>query len=166
MINQKSILIEKKRIFKEIEKPTFDFLKKDSKHIYQFFFVDKNNIENNNKLNRNNAISFLGTVYCYCQLIKEFDENVKYNNQAAMLENSEANKNMEVLKSDIKFILSKINKKNYLDEDIHSSINNTVKHGNNYDETIRRLANVIINKVNNYYKLINSLSININNISS
>ena len=131
------------------------------------FVVSKNNVKDNTKLNESNLISFLGSAYCYCQLIKDFDENVKYNNQAVMMENNDANKTIDFLKSDIKMKLLKINKNNCLkDEDIHSSINNTVKHGNDFDETIRRLANVIVNKVNNDYSLINSSSINTNNVSS
>jgi hypothetical protein len=156
----------KKRIFKEIEKPTFDFLKKVQPTYLSDFVVSKNNVEDNTKLNENNVISFLGTVYCYCQLIKDFDENVKFNNQAVIKENNDANKTIDFLKSDIKMKLSKINKNNCLDEDIHSSINNTVKHGNDFDDTIRRLANVIVNKVNNDYSLINSSSMNTNNVSS
>ena len=157
----------KKRIFNDLEKPTFDFLKKMQTTYLSDFVVSKNNVKDNTKLNENNVISFLGTVYCYCQLIKDFDENVKYNNQAVMKENNEANKTIDFLKNDIKMKLSKINKNNCLkDEDIHSSINNTVRHGNDFDETIRRLANVIVNKVNNDYSLINSSSMYTNNVSS
>ena len=49
------------------------------------FVVDKNNVEDKTKLNENNVIKFLGTVYCYCQLIRDFDENVKINAKNASL---------------------------------------------------------------------------------
>ena len=158
----------RKRIFKELEQPTFDFLKKMQSTYLTDFVVNKNNVENTTKLNESNIINFLGTVYCYCQLIRDFDENVKYNQENKARENSDANKSLELLKKDIKLKLSKINYNNCVNDNIHSSINNVVKHGNDFDETIRRLANVIVNQVNNTgdYSLNNISSLNTNNVSS
>ena len=157
----------KKRIFKELEQPTFDFLKKMQTTYLTDFVVNKNNVESNTKLNENNVINFLGTVYCYCQLIRDFDENVKYS-QANKTQDTDANKNLDLLKKDIRLKLSKINYNNCVNDNIHSSINNVVKHGNAFDETIRRLANVIVNQVNNTgdYSLNNISSLNTNNVSS
>ena len=158
----------RKRIFKELEQPTFDFLKKMQSTYLTDFVVNKNNVENTTKLNESNIINFLGTVYCYCQLIRDFDENVKYNQENKARENSDANKSLELLKKDIKLKLSKINYNNCVNDNIHSSINSVVKHGNDFDETIRRLANVIVNQVNNTgdYSLNNISSLNTNNVSS
>jgi hypothetical protein len=160
-------IIRKKRIFKELEQPTFDFLKKMQTTYLTDFVVNKNNVESNTKLNENNVINFLGTVYCYCQLIRDFDENVKYS-QANKTQDTDANKNLDLLKKDIRLKLSKINYNNCVNDNIHSSINNVVKHGNAFDETIRRLANVIVNQVNNTgdYSLNNISSLNTNNVSS
>jgi hypothetical protein len=160
-------IIRKKRIFKELEQPTFDFLKKMQTTYLTDFVVNKNNVESNTKLNENNVINFLGTVYCYCQLIRDFDENVKYS-QANKTQDTDANKNLDLLKKDIRLKLSKINYNNCVNDNIHSSINNVVKHGNACDETIRRLANVIFNQVNNTgdYSLNNISSLNTNNVSS
>ena len=157
----------KKRIFKELEQPTFDFLKKMQTTYLTDFVVNKNNVESNTKLNENNVINFLGTVYCYCQLIRDFDENVKYS-QSNKTQDIDANKNLDLLKKDIRLKLSKINYNNCVNDNIHSSINNVVKHGNAFDETIRRLANVIVNQVNNTgdYSLNNISSLNTNNVSS
>ena len=157
----------KKRIFKELEQPTFDFLKKMQTTYLTDFVVNKNNVESNTKLNENNVINFLGTVYCYCQLIRDFDENVKYS-QVNKTQDTDANKNLDLLKKDIRLKLSKINYNNCVNDNIHSSINNVVKHGNAFDETIRRLANVIVNQVNNTgdYSLNNISSLNTNNVSS
>ena len=157
----------KKRIFKELEQPTFDFLKKMQTTYLTDFVVNKNNVESNTKLNENNVINFLGTVYCYCQLIRDFDENVKYS-QSNKTQDNDANKNLDLLKKDIRLKLSKINYNNCVNDNIHSSINNVVKHGNAFDETIRRLANVIVNQVNNTgdYSLNNISSLNTNNVSS
>ena len=160
---------KKKEIFKELEQPTFDFLRKMQKSYLADFVVNKNNVEDNSKLNENNVIIFLGNVYCYCQLIRDFDENVKYNKQSnKSQENSEVNKTIDLLKKDIKLKLSKMNYNNCVNGNIHTSINNVVKHGNDFDETIRRLANVIVDQVNNNsdYSLVNSSSMNTNNISS
>ena len=160
-------IIRKKRIFKELEQPTFDFLKKMQTTYLTDFVVNKNNVESNTKLNENNVINFLGTVYCYCQLIRDFDENVKYS-QANKTQDTDANKNLDLLKKDIRLKLSKINYNNCVNDNIHNSINNVVKHGNAFDETIRRLANVIVNQVNNTgdYSLNNISSLNTNNVSS
>ena len=159
----------KKRIFKDLEEPTFNFLKKMQGTYLTDFVVNKNNVEENTKLNENNVITFLGTVYCYCQLIKDFDENVKSSqNKKVQQENNEVNKTIDLLKKDIKIKLSKINYNNCVKDNIHTSINNVVRHGNDFDETIRRLANVIVDQVNNTgeYSFNNSSSMNTNNISS
>ena len=159
----------KKRIFKDLEEPTFNFLKKMQGTYLTDFVVNKNNVEENTKLNENNVITFLGTVYCYCQLIKDFDENVKSSqNKKVQQENNEVNKTIDLLKKDIRIKLSKINYNNCVKDNIHTSINNVVRHGNDFDETIRRLANVIVDQVNNTgeYSFNNSSSMNTNNISS
>ena len=158
----------KKRIFKELEQSTFDFLRKMQNTYLTDFVVNKSNVEDNSKLTENNVINFLGTVYCYCQLIRDFDENVKYNNQVIKTQENEANKTIDLLKKDMKIKLSKINYNNCVNENINTSINNVVKRGNDFDETIKRLANIIANQVNNNGE--NSLnkisSMNTNNASS
>ena len=158
----------KKRIFKELEQPTFDFLRKMQNTYLTDFVVNKSNVENNSKLTENNVINFLGTVYCYCQLIRDFDENVKYNNQVIKTQENEANKTIDLLKKDMKIKLSKINYNNCVNENINTSINNVVKRGNDFDETIKRLANIIANQVNNNGEnsLNNISSMNTNNASS
>ena len=158
----------KKRIFKNLEKPTFDFLKKMQKTYLTDFVVNRNNVEEKSKLNENNVINFLGTVYCYCQLIKDFDENVKYNNQTTKTQESEANRTLDFLNKDIRFKLSKINKNICNNDNINNSFNNVIKKGNDFDETIKRLANVIVDQVNNNgEQSLNNISIlNTNNISS
>ena len=159
----------KKKIFKEMEQPTFNFLRKMQKTYLTDFVVSKNNVEDKSKLNENNVINFLGTVYCYCQLIKDFDENVKiYNENNKLQENNDINKTIDILKKDMKIKLSKMNYNNCFNDNIHTSINNVVKHGNDFDETIRRLANVIVNQVNNNGEnsMNNISSMNTNNVSS
>ena len=158
----------KKVIFKDLEEPTFNFLNKMQKTYLTDFVVSKNSVDKNTRLNENNVINYLGTVYCYCQLINDFDENVNYNQSLKVEENNDVNKTIDLLKKDIKTKLSKFNYKNCVKGDIHNSINNTVKHGDDFDETIRRLANVIVDQVNNNgdYSLNNISSMNTNNISS
>ena len=157
----------KKVIFKDLEEPTFNFLNKMQKTYLTDFVVSKNAVDKNTKLNENNVINYLGTVYCYCQLINDFDENVNYNQSLKVEENNDVNKTIDLLKKDIKTKLSKFNYKNCVKGDIHNSINNTVKHGDDFDETIRRLANVIVDQVNNNgdYSLNNISSMNTNNAS-
>jgi len=157
----------KKVIFKDLEEPTFNFLNKMQKTYLADFVVSKNSVDKNTKLNENNVINYLGTVYCYCQLINDFDENVNYNQSLKVEENNDVNKTIDLLKKDIKTKLSKFNYNNCVKGDIHNSINNTVKHGDDFDETIRRLANVIVDQVNNTgdYSLNNISSMNTNNAS-
>ena len=52
-----------------MEQPTFDFWRKMQQKYLTDFVVCKNNVEDTTKLNENNVINFLGTIYCYCQLI-------------------------------------------------------------------------------------------------
>ena len=157
----------KKVIFKDLEEPTFNFLNKMQKTYLTDFVVSKNSVDKNTRLNENNVINYLGTVYCYCQLINDFDENVNYNQSLKVEENNDVNRTIDLLKKDIKTKLSKFNYKNCVKGDIHNSINNTVKHGDDFDETIRRLANVIVDQVNNNgdYSLNNISSMNTNNAS-
>lgn len=157
----------KKVIFKDLEEPTFNFLNKMQKTYLTDFVVSKNSVDKNTRLNENNVINYLGTVYCYCQLINDFDENVNYNQSLKVEENNDVNKTIDLLKKDIKTKLSKFNYKNCVKGDIHNSFNNTVKHGDDFDETIRRLANVIVDQVNNNgdYSLNNISSMNTNNAS-
>ena len=102
--------------------------------------------------------------------INYFDENVKINNENNKLkENSDINKTLDILKKDIRIKLSKINYNNCINDNINSSINNVVKHGNDFDETIRRLDNVIVDQVKNNgeYSMNNNISsMNTNNASS
>ena len=158
---------KKKIIFKDLEEPTFNFLSKMQKTYLSDFVVSKNSVDKNTRLNENNVISFLGTVYCYCQLINDFDENVNYNQSLKAEENNDVNKTIDLLKKDIKTKLSKFSSNNCVKGDIHNSINNTVRHGDDFDETIRRLANVIVDQVNNNgdYSLNNISSMNTNNAS-
>ena len=164
-------ITRKKRIFRNLEKPTFDFLQKMQKTYLSDFVVSKNNVEDKSKLSENNVINFLGTVYCYCQLIKDFDDNVKYNkynNQTTNTSEHEANRTLDLLNKNIKIKLSKITKKSCVNDNISNSINNVVKRGNDFDETIKRLANVIADHVNNNgdHSLNNISVLNTNNVSS
>ena len=85
-----------------------------------------------------------------------------------MKENNDVNKTIDLLKKDMRIKLLKINHNNCIDENVQTSINNTVRHGNDFDETIRKLANVIVDQVNNNgeYSFNNISSMNTNNASS
>ena len=161
---QNDVLIKKIKkkikIYEEIEKPTFDFLKKLQNTYLQDFVVNKNTVEENTKLNENNIIDYLGTVFCYCQLIKDFDESTRENKKRNLIEINDNNKSIEFLKRDIKLKLSKINFNNCVTDNINKSIRNVVKHGNDFDGTIKRLANIIVDQVNNNGEL------SLNNISN
>ena len=69
----------KRNIFKLMQKPTFDFLRKLQQTYLTDFVASRHYVEDNEKLDETNVINFLETLYCYCQLIKDFDENAKSN---------------------------------------------------------------------------------------
>lgn len=160
----------KRNIFKQIQQPTFDFLKKMQKTYLTDFVVSRHNVEENDKLNETNIIKFLETVYCYCQLIKDFDENAKasVNLNDISKESKEVNRTLDLLKRDFKMKLSKINYNNCVNNNVQHSIRSVVKKGNDFDETIRKLANEIVEQVtkDTNRSFANFSSINTNNVSS
>ena len=160
----------KRNLFKQMQEPTFNFLKKMQKTYLTDFVVSRNNVEENDKLNETNVINFLETVYCYCQLIKDFDENAKSNVNLSEItkESQDINKTLNLLKKDFKMKLSKINYNNCVNTNVQHSIKSVVKNGNDFDETIRRLANEIVEQVTKdaNHSFANISSMNTNNVSS
>ena len=159
---------KKRNIFKEIQEPTFDFLRKMQQTYLTDFVVSKNNVDSNSKLNETNVINYLETVYCYCKLIKDFDENSKSstNDSKISKESKDINKNIDLLKKDFKAKLSKINYNHCVNSSVQYSISSVVKKGNDFDETIKRLANEIVNQVTKDSSFANTSSMNTNNASS
>ena len=160
----------KRNIFKLMQKPTFDFLRKLQQTYLSDFVASRHFVEDNEKLSETNVINFLGTLYCYCQLIKDFDENAKLNINLSELskESRDINKTIDSLKKDFKTKLSKINYKNCVNNNVQHSIKSVVKRGNDFDETIRRLANEIVEQVNkDSAKSFNNISsMNTNNMTA
>ena len=160
----------KRNIFRQIQQPTFDFLRKMQKTYLTDFVVSRHNVEENDKLNESNVIDFLETVYCYCQLIKDFDENAKSNVNISTIskESKEINKTLDLLKKDFRMKLSKINYNNVVNNNVQHSIKSVVNRGNDFDETIRRLANEIVDQVTKETNksFANISSMNTNNASS
>ena len=159
---------KKRNIFKEIQEPTFDFLRKMQQTYLTDFVVSKNNVDSNSKLNETNVINYLETVYCYCKLIKDFDENSKSstNDSKISKESKDINKNIDLLKKDFKAKLSKINYNHCVNSSVQYSISSVVKKGNDFDETIKRLANEIVNQVTKDCSFANTSSMNTNNASN
>ncbi len=159
---------KKRNIFKEIQEPTFDFLRKMQQTYLTDFVVSKNNVDSNSKLNETNVINYLETVYCYCKLIKDFDENSKSstNDSKISKESKDINKNIDLLKKDFKEKLSKINYNHCVNSSVQYSISSVVKKGNDFDETIKRLANEIVNQVTKDSSFANTSSMNTNNASN
>ena len=108
------------------------------------------NIEENSKLNETNVLDYLGSVYCYIQLINDFNENVQAKKEIKQNINmsSLANKSIENLDKEIKFKLSKFNYNNCL-----SKVKKDAKQKNTFDDVIRRLANEIVKDVNGNYDM-------------
>lgn len=140
----------KKTLFNDMEECTFNFLNKMENTYLSDFVVKKMNIEENSKLNETNVLDYLGSVYCYIQLINDFNENVQAKKEIKQNINmsSLANKSIENLDKEIKFKLSKFNYNNCL-----SKVKKDAKQKNTFDDVIRRLANEIVKDVNGNYDM-------------
>ena len=138
---------KKKVLFNDMEEATFNFLKKMENTYLSDFVVKKMNIEDTTKLNEINVLDYLGSAYCYIQLIKDFNENVQMKKEIKQNINmsSLVNKSIENLDKEIKFKLSKFNYNNCL-----SKVKKDAKQKTMFDDVIRRLANEIVKDVNNY----------------
>jgi len=140
----------KKTLFNDMEECTFNFLNKMENTYLSDFVVKKMNIEENSKLNETNVLDYLGSVYCYIQLINDFNENVQAKKEIKQNINmsSLANKSIENLDKEIKFKLSKFNYNNCLNK-----VKKDAKQKNTFDDVIRRLANEIVKDVNGNYDM-------------
>ena len=156
----------RRKILENLEQPTFDFLRKMQKTYLTDFIVNKNVIDDNSRINENNIINYLGTVYCYCQLIKDFDESNRENQGKNDSMINDINKSIDFLKKDIKIKLSQINLNTNVKGTINTSIKNVVKHGIDFDMSIKRLANLIVDQVNNSGDFTINNTSNISNINS
>ena len=147
LINQ---INRKKILFNDMEECTFNFLNKMENTYLADFVVKKMNIEENSKLNETNVLDYLGSVYCYIQLINDFNENVQMKKEIKQNINmsSIANKSIENLDKEIKFKLSRFNYNNCL-----SKVKKDSKQKNTFDDVIRRLANEIVKDVNVNYEM-------------
>ena len=139
-------------LFTEMEESTLNFLQKMEDTYLSDFVVKKMNIEENSKLNEKNVLDYLGSVYCYVQLINDFNENVqmKKDIKSNLNKSNLANKSIENLDKEIKFKLSKFNYNNCLKKVKHDA-----KQKNVFDDVIKRLANEIVKDVNNNYDSMN-----------
>ena len=136
----------KRQLFSDMQECTFNFLKKMQNTYLVDYVVKRMNIEENSKLNETNVIDYLGSVYCFIQLINDFNENVQ--NKKLIKENLSkstlVNKNIENLQKEIRLKLSKFNYNNCLNK-----VKKDIKQKSMFDEVIIRLANDIVNEVNN-----------------
>ena len=155
--------IEKKRIlFSDMEECTFNFLKKMQNSYLVDFVVKRMTIEDNSKINEQNVIDYLGSVYCFIQLIKDFEEfsqNKKRQNQSlAKSSTLSVNKSIENLQKEIRLKLAKFNYDNCF-----TKVKKDIRQRSMFDEVIKRLANEIVDEVNiNYEAYHDSTEVNTN----
>ena len=162
-------ILRKQKLFKDLEEPTFDFLRKMQKTYLADFIVTKNYIDENSKMSEKNIISYLGTMYCYCHLIKDFDES--FRNKKLNLKSYsrvQVNKDLDIMKKNFRLKLSRINSNSCANLNINKSIYNAVKRGDNFDDTIKKLANNLVEHINanSDYSMQNLSSMMTNNMSS
>ena len=140
-------IARKRQLFQSMQECTFDFLKKMQNTYLAEFVVKKMNIEENSKINETNVIDYLSAVYCFIQLINDFNENVE--NKKIVKDSSNKsisiNKSIENLQKEIRYKLSKFNYDNCFNK-----VKKDSKQKSMFDEVIFKLANDIVNEVNNY----------------
>ena len=140
-------IARKRQLFQNMQECTFDFLKKMQNTYLAEFVVKRMNIEENSKINETNVIDYLSAVYCFIQLINDFNENVE--NKKIVKESSNKsisiNKSIENLQKEIRYKLSKFNYDNCFNK-----VKKDSKQKSMFDEVIFKLANDIVNEVNNY----------------
>ena len=140
-------IARKRQLFQSMQECTFDFLKKMQNTYLAEFVIKKMNIEENSKINETNVIDYLSAVYCFIQLINDFNENVE--NKKIVKDSSNKsisiNKSIENLQKEIRYKLSKFNYDNCFNK-----VKKDSKQKSMFDEVIFKLANDIVNEVNNY----------------
>ena len=109
--------IEEKRVlFTNIQEYTLNFLRKMQSTYLVDFVVKKMNIDENSKINEQNVIDYLAEVYCFIQLINDFNENVENRRllKEDLSKSISTNKSIESLQKEIKMKLSRFNYDNCL----------------------------------------------------
>ena len=148
--------IERKReLFKNMQDCTFNFLKKMQNTYLVDFVVKKMNIEENSKINEQNVIDYLGAVYCFIQLINDFQENIESKKiiKENLSKSSSVNKSIENLQKEIRAKLSKFNYDNCFNK-----VKKDIKQRSMFDEVIFRLGNDIVNEICNNYDGLNDFT--------
>ena len=134
---------------------TFNFLKKMQNTYLVDFVVKKMNIEENSKINEQNVIDYLGAVYCFIQLINDFQENIESKKiiKENLSKSTSVNKSIENLQKEIKAKLSKFNYDNCFNK-----VKKDIKQRSMFDEVIFRLGNDIVNEICNNYDGLNDFT--------
>ena len=137
--------IEKKRkLFKDIEESTLNFLKKLQGTYLTDFLINNLEINKYSKINENNVMEYLSLVYCYIQLIDDFYETSKnkFEENESKINSIRLNRSIENLKKEIKFKLSKFDYNTYLKKKKKEA-----KSKNELNQSIKNLANEFINQM-------------------
>ena len=149
----------KRQLFQSMEESTFEFLKKMQNTYLVEFVVKRMNIEENSKINETNVIDYLSAVYCFIQLINDFNENVENKKivKESLNKSTSINKSIENLQKEIRYKLSKFDYDNCFNK-----VKKDSKQKSMFDEVIFRLANDIVNEVNNYDGMHDNTELNTN----
>ena len=142
----------KRQLFYELKECTFKFLTKMQDSYLVDFVVKRMIIEESSKINEQNVIDYLSSVYCFVQLIRDFEEFTQNKKQAEEdnMQNIQSvsvimpvNKNIDDFQKEI---TNKYPKKIY--DDCKDRIKKDIKQKCMFDDIIRRLANEIVDEVN------------------
>ena len=142
----------KRQLFYELKECTFKFLTKMQNSYLVDFVVKRMIIEESSKINEQNVIDYLSSVYCFVQLIRDFEEFTQNKKQAEEdnMQNIQSvsvimpvNKNIDDFQKEI---TNKYSKKIY--DDCKDRIKKDIKQKCMFDDIIRRLANEIVDEVN------------------
>lgn len=142
----------KRQLFSALKECTFKFLTKMQNSYLVDFVVKRMIIEESSKINEQNVIDYLSSVYCFVELIRDFEEFTQNKNQAEEenIQNIQSvsvimpvNNNIDDFQREI---TNKYPKKIY--DDCKDRIKKDIKQKCLFDDIIRRLANEIVDEVN------------------
>lgn len=140
---------KKRKLFSDMKECTFRFLSKMQESYLVDFVVKRMSIDENTKMTEQNVIDYLSSVYCFLQLIKDFEEFTQNKKEIEEKKiqltppTSPSNDNLDNLQKEINNKFSKIKL-----DDFKKRIKKDVKQNCLFDDIIKRIANEIVDEFN------------------
>ena len=131
------------QLINDIWPETRNFLTKFSDTFLSEFIFGKINIDDSSEYNEKNVDKYLSNVQDYSKLIHEWEKSTK--------ENKESEKELDLLREEMKFKLGKFEQSRLLPKDLYQSMESDYKKGIRLDEIIRKNSQKIALDIQNPY---------------